>query len=475
MGEDKKTGPYLIDVDAGGVRASQFDGDGFPETLTFYRRYPLSAAGALFDGRITKLDRANDQAFLDIGGSTAVLPVRRAKHLAPKSVSGRPVAINDCVQEGQLIRVQGVADALVQDGKALTVTARPRLVGRYAIVEAGSDGTALRVNPSKTIAAAKSARLTAALKDTQSQSGTIILRSAAGAVDDDIVLAEVGKLIDTLYQDSSTPGLLHETDAIEAALRDTPEGATSIITTATDQSVLKGLIRRQYPDLLTLEIYPDVRLHDDAPLTDILDEAIDEALADRIALPSGGSLSIHTTPALTAVDVNLGNAFDGRTAAEAKRLTNMEAALALAYHLRFQNIGGLVVVDFINMTGKGAIKDLMSVLNEALAEDSVPVQHGGISQFGLMELTRNRSGLSLADQLQTARAPVPRTEETLITLLNRATRLGLSAEPGDLVITLTPAMQSVLDTAPILLSAVEDQTRRTVKLETGKPDCRLDA
>ncbi len=469
-----KLGPqYLIDEDAGGVRASRFDSEGFPKTVTYYRHWPLSAAGVVVDARITRIDKANDQAFLDFAGTVGVLPVRRAKHLAPKSVSGRPISISDCVQEGALIRVQGVADAIPQDDKAITVTARPRLMGRYAIVESGVPGAKMRVNPSRSLSPKRAKALTHALIEDYSVSVTIILRSDADAVADDVVLQEVADLVGILTQKADKSGLCHAGDPLTAALRDAPSDVTAIVTTARDHSIIRSLMRKTYPDLLKLGVLSDQQ--DGESLKDALDEAIDEALAPRIDLPSGGSISIHATPALTAIDVNMGGAFDGRTAADAKRLTNMEAAMAIAYHLKFQNIGGLIVVDFINMTGKGAVKALTDVLDEALRGDHVPIQRGGISQFGLMELSRSRSGLSLADLIQQPGVPKLRVEEALISLLSRARSLGLSNEPGDLHITVTPQMLQVLDRTPDLIDRLKDTTHRPIILATGAIDVVLKA
>ena len=451
---------YLIEEDAGGARASTIDDDDMlPLDVTYYRRWPFSGEKALFWGRVNRVDHANDQAFIDIGMGTGVLPVRRAKHLAPKGTA--PVAIKDCVHEGQHLLVQGVADAVLRDDKALTLTARPRLVGRYAIIEAGNAGTALRINGSKSLSPQRLKSLTERLNACGLDTVTIILRSALQSVDDDYVLNEIKALIAPLLENTLKPGLIWEEDPLTAALRDCPGDAARLMMDQTTFSKTQKTIHQTYPDLAALPVD-----HDTTEPLEALEEAIDDALADTIALPSGGSICIEVTRALTAVDVNMGKTEKGQSAAEAKRITNMEAALALAHHLRFQNIGGLIVVDFINMTGKGAAKELTDLLDAVLSSDHVPVQRGGLSQFGLMELSRGRSGLSLKDRLVRQGPQSLSPVEAVLRALTKAEKLGLSNQPGDIVLPLNTVEQRVLETSPALLDTLKAKTRRRVQIKS---------
>lgn len=128
-----------------------------------------------------------------------------------------------------------------------------------------------------------------------------------------------------------------------------------------------------------------------------IDKEIEAALSDRVELPSGGHLVIQPTEALTVIDVNSGRFTSSRTQAETVRRTNLEASQEIARQLRLRNIGGMVIVDFIDMDSRRDQQQVLEVFQRVLEEDRAKPQCGQLSDLGLVELTRRRQGQSLRE------------------------------------------------------------------------------
>lgn len=135
-----------------------------------------------------------------------------------------------------------------------------------------------------------------------------------------------------------------------------------------------------------------------------IDREIEAALSDRVELPSGGHLNIQPTEALTVIDVNSGRFTSSRTQAETVRRTNLEAALEVPRQLRLRNIGGMVIVDFIDMDSRRDQQQVLEQFSRNLEDDRAKPQIGQLSDLGLVELTRRRQGQSLRE-LFTAHCP----------------------------------------------------------------------
>ncbi len=128
-----------------------------------------------------------------------------------------------------------------------------------------------------------------------------------------------------------------------------------------------------------------------------MDKEIESALSERAELPSGGHLNIEPTEALTVIDVNSGRFTSSRTQAETVRRTNLEAAQEIPRQLRLRNIGGMVIVDFIDMESRKDQQQVLEVFQRSLEDDRAKPQVGQLSDLGLVELTRRRQGQSLRE------------------------------------------------------------------------------
>lgn len=128
-----------------------------------------------------------------------------------------------------------------------------------------------------------------------------------------------------------------------------------------------------------------------------IDKEIETALCEKVELPSGGHLNIQPTEALTVIDVNSGRFTSSRTQAETVRKTNLEAAQEISRQLRLRNIGGMVIVDFIDMESRRDQQLVLEAFQRALEDDRAKPQIGQLSDLGLVELTRRRQGQSLRE------------------------------------------------------------------------------
>lgn len=460
----------VIEPGIGGARSADIDDDGLPTDLRFHDDSSLSPLDGLFAARITSVDSANDMAFADLGGGLqGVMNLRRAK----LRVKGPVGSIKDCVTEGERLLVQVVAEPGAQEAKAVSITPRPRLMGRYLVAEAGAS----RLNFSKDLPPRTLKALESGLKPF-AQNAALIVRSRAEDIPPEAVIAEAQRLTAALASPTDTPGLVHAFSPLEKALLAAPDAndqsnnAHILVEGGSAFADAKAIATEHWPDLLD-------RL---APYTgDIaafehfgVNEAIDEALSQRIELPSGGWISITETPAMTVVDVNMGSAFKGASASDAKVQVNLEAALATLYHLRFQDIGGLVVVDFIDMSAKGAARELMTLIERMARTDRVPLNHTGLSTFGLVEFARKRSGVSLKGRMQAPGLPRRRASAVAIDLLRRGAHIGQSKTPGALIVSGPEPVIGWIKAHAAFLDELKQTSHRDVELMLGsEPDVFL--
>ncbi|MEX0300700.1 MAG: ribonuclease E/G, partial [Kordiimonas sp.] len=273
----------IIEAAIGQWRSAEIDEDGLPLNLNFHDDVSISPLDAIFDGRVTRVDPTLDMAFLDLGnGLTGALNFRRARLL----VKGQVSSISDCVREGDLLRVQVVSEPSALEDKALPVTPRPRLTGRYIVAETGKP----RLNLSKDLTHRQTSALKAALTDVVTDVA-IIVRSRAGAASVEAVVQEVKALQNALTAGSSTHRLVHAWKPAEKALLATADNGDLFVEGGGTLSILKATAKQFWPDLLDrLELYKSGGLPAFEELG--VEEAIEEALAERINLPSGGWIAI---------------------------------------------------------------------------------------------------------------------------------------------------------------------------------------
>ena len=433
----------LISASIGETRAAVIE-DGRPVGVDHHRDGTVPVVESVWRARVTRVMPEHDLAHLALAdGVPAVLPFRRARPLAAKA---RPRGIADCVSEGQQVLVQVTREP--EPGKAAIASATVRLAGRYVVAAPDGQGLAFADRDGLTDALSP-------LADT----AHLTVRRAAAAVPPAAVAAEAGALIEDWTGRPDTPGLVRPAPSpVARLLRDSPPAGVDRV--IVDDPALTAEAER-----LAAGRWPDLdgrveRWRDREPLFDAfgVDDAIDRALAERIPLPGGGWIAIDETRALTAIDVDAGSG----TALTA----NLEAADEIARQLRFQDIGGLIVIDFIDMKGKAARQRLIKRLDGALADDPRGVRRSGPSPFGLVELNRPRVGPSLRQRLLNRPPPHPSAETAALALLRRAEREARAdRRPGAVVLVADPATADLLGDRPGWTDALAARTGRRVRID----------
>lgn len=344
--------------------------------------------GAIVLGRVTRVVAGLDAAFVEFGNS--VPGFLSAADVRP---GRRDARIGQLLRTGQMVVAQVKADA--HDGKGAVLTMDLSLPGRFLVHTPLGDG----IHISKRLGKGPDVQsLRQRLSATLPNQGGWIVRAEAMQAAPALVLGEAEALVADAYKvqraatGTAPATLLPPPDAIRRALVELPrDGLTEIVVEGPEMlAAVKAAAMALAPDLLPL-ITPHKGLR---PLFDQgdVDSAITALTDRRVDLGQGGSLVIDRTEALTVIDVNGGER--GNPLA-----TNLDACLEIARQLRLRNVGGIVVVDFVNMARAGDREAVIQRLSSAVADDPVATHVYGMSRLGLVEVTRARRGPPLADLL----------------------------------------------------------------------------
>ncbi len=365
-------------------------------------RHGHSLIGNIILGRVQRVLPGMQAAFVEVGlGRAGFLGAREARCLAdlPGFDEERAPKISDCVREGEEVVVQVVKDPIGEKGARLS--ANVTIPGRLLVMVPNQPGIALsrRIEDE-----AERARLIT-LGETMVAQGVgslipgagFILRSAAIGCElrdlreDAERLAEAWRPVMARRKNARAPATLyHDLDPIERTMRDEVDGQTRrvLIDDTVSFEAARAYCRRAMPDAEPrIELWRGPGMLFDQ--YDLEDE-LEQLTSPRLALPSGGWVTIEATEALTAIDVNSGS-YTAATGLEETSLTiNLEAAEEIGRQLRLRGIGGLIVIDFIHLNEPANIERVLDVLTRSLARDRTPTQISSMSAFGLVEITRKR-------------------------------------------------------------------------------------
>jgi ribonuclease G len=338
-------------------------------------------------------DRGNDRGGGGGGGD------RGRRGGRPTSRVARSVPITEVVKEGDEVIVQISKEPI--GTKGARVTSHVSLPGRYVVYLPTVDhvGTSKRIGSSR-----ERARLREVVEALKPPSGGLIVRTVAEGLTKKSLKADIGYLVN-LWDEVSrkregakAPAVLYtELDLVLKTARDlfTDEIETIVID---DKDQYARLVR--FVEMFMPARVKDVQLYGgDEPIFDAygIEDEISRALSRKVQLPSGGYLIIDQAEALTAIDVNTGRYVGkgSRDLEETAFKTNLEAVDEIAYQLRFRNIGGLVILDLIDMDVAGNREKVWRALEQRLAKDKAKTTINRISELGLIEMTRKRTRESL--------------------------------------------------------------------------------
>ncbi|HKX38526.1 MAG TPA: Rne/Rng family ribonuclease, partial [Burkholderiales bacterium] len=369
----------------------------------------------IYKGVITRIEPSLEAAFIDYGEERhGFLPFKEvARSYFKEGVDAGRARIQDALREGQEVIVQVEKDERGTKGAALTTFIS--LAGRYLVL--------MPNNPrgggvSRRVEGEDRNELRDTIDQLQVPEGmSVIARTAAiGRSLEELnwdlnYLMQLWSAVESASQDQSKkPFLIYlESSLVIRAIRDyfQPDIGEILIDTEEIFEQAKAFMQTVMPgNVGKVKLY-----RDDVPLFSRfqIEHQIESAYSRQVALPAGGAIVIDHTEALTAIDVNSARATKGGDIEETALRTNLEAADEVARQLRLRDLGGLIVIDFIDMESQRNQREVENRLRDALKYDRARVQIGKISRFGLMELSRQRLQASLEE---TAHISCPRCSGT---------------------------------------------------------------
>ncbi|QEW04862.1 Rne/Rng family ribonuclease [Microbacterium lushaniae] len=363
------------------------------------RNQDASLIGNVYVGRVQNVLPSMEAAFVDIGrGRNAVLYSGEVDWDAVET-GNQPRRIELALKSGDRVLVQVTKDPVGHKGARLT--SQISLPGRYLVYVPGGAMNGI----SRKLPDTERARLKKILKEVLPESSGVIVRTAAEGATEDQLTRDVQRLtaqwehISQQVESIQAPALLHsEPDLLVKIVRDVfNEDFTKMLIQGEDaQQTISSYLAGVAPDLLErVETYEG----DGDPFDELrITEQIEKALDRKVWLPSGGSLVIDRTEAMTVVDVNTGKFVgSGGNLEETVTKNNLEAAEEIVRQLRLRDIGGIIVVDFIDMVLESNRDLVLRRLVECLSRDRTKHQVAEVTSLGLVQMTRKKLGLGLLE------------------------------------------------------------------------------
>ena len=408
----KPTSKMLIEASHGDeIRMALLDGESNLTQYAVERTETKPTKGNIYLAKVARVEPSLQAAFVDYGGNrNGFLPfgeINRDYYRIPvadrEDAAQHRYAIQDVIGQNKVLLIQITKDERGTKGAALTTYLS--LASRYCVLL-----------PNRTAGGGISRQVEdiserRRLRDIQSKievsdGMSVILRTAAAGHSKKEILEDSEKLFAMWEQvrskalSSDAPCLVHEeVGVLRAAIRDYYSDEVTKI-------VVEG---NEAYDAISTEIetfMPSakkyLKLHRGAKslfTEEKIVEQVSKLYSPEVELPSGGSLVINQSEAMITIDVNSGRATRHRDIEATAVSTNLEAATEIARQLRLRDLGGLIVIDFIDMNSRKHSSQVERVLWDALRHDRARVQSGRITRFGLLEMTRQRLGLNLQEQV----------------------------------------------------------------------------
>ena len=371
-----------------------------------------SMIGNIYLGRVQNVLPSMEAAFIDIGqGRNGVL---YASEVDWKSagLGGRSRRIEHALKSGDQVLVQVTKDPIGHKGARLST--QISLAGRYLVYVPGGRSAGI----SRKLPAPERKRLKEILAEVVPGKGGAIIRTAAEGVSEEAIAADVNRLHtqwtaiqEQAEKEKNSKGakpvtLYEEPNLLVKVVRDLfNEDFTSLVVDGKKPwNTVHAYVKSVAPDLLDRVEKYDRNAHDgkDAFEEYRIDEQISKALSRTVWLPSGGTLVIDRTEAMTVIDVNTGKfTGSGGSLEETVTSNNLEAAEEIVRQIRLRDIGGMIIIDFIDMILPENQELVLRRLNEALGRDRTRHQVSEVTSLGLVQMTRKRLGTGLLETFST--------------------------------------------------------------------------
>lgn len=473
----------LVNVALGETRVALVS-DGSLRELMLERHRSRSHVGDIYQGKVLRIMPGMDAAFVDIG-------LERAGFIHASDISAidaeglevsrdTEVSIGDLLREGQYLVVQVTKDGIA--GKGARLSNHLTLPGRNLVLLPRS----LHIGVSQRITDANERQrlislLTASLRDNHwAEPRGFIVRTAALVATPSEFSEDIGhlhrlwvKLQERLSRPKSVRCIYSEEPLFVRALRDllSPDVTRIRIDEQQAFETVNSFLQDYIPEAvkLTEHVIGDVPLFDLSQSGEpSIEDQIGQALAQQVSLPNGGDLVIEQTESMVTIDVNTGSFLGARDQAATILETNLEAAAEVARQLRVRNLGGIIVIDFIDMECEQHRLRVRETLLNALLGDSARTSVGEFSQFGLLEMTRKRTRESLQQLMQapcelcSGAGKVESLDSAMMQVLRAVTRVMTSS--SDLTIAAGAELADGLRSDDFFLSLNESNP---IKVETN--------
>lgn len=378
--------------------------------LYIEREKDTSLVGNVYKGKVVKILPGMQSAFVDIGlEKAAFLHVADVYSSLDYSVFGDDIEetiplhlpIEELLQEGQEVLVQASKDPI--GTKGARVTSYITIPGRYLVLMPGVEHIGISRRISDENERTRLKELVSALKP--QNVGLIIRTASEGCAEEEIkkdidFLMLMWKNIQSKKDKVNSPHLLYsDLDLALRSIRDLlgHEVSKLIIDSKDEYERLVEFINTYFPKLISkVELYEG-----DEPIFDAygIELEIPKTLGKRVWLKSGGYIVIDQTEALTSIDVNTGKFVGKATLEDTLLKTNLEAVKEIAYQIRLRNLGGIIIIDFIDMEKEENRNKLFTAFQEAMSKDRVKSTILQVSELGLIQMTRKRVRESLGRTL----------------------------------------------------------------------------
>ena len=359
--------------------------------------------GNIYKGKVVRVLPGMQAAFVDIG-------LERAAFIHAAEISSREGSavepISALVHEGQSLVVQVTKDPIGSKGARLTT--QLSIPSRYLVYmpRTAHVGISLKIEDEAERERLKQVVADCIAAEGIEETGGFILRTAADGARSEDILADIRYLrrlwlqISSQMQSAATPSVIYEDLSLALrTLRDLVNAKIEKIRIDSRETFQKvcQFVDELMPEVADrLEHYPGER-----PIFDLygVEDEIQKALERKVLLKSGGYLIIDPTEAMTTVDVNTGGFVGHRTLEETIFKTNLEAATAIARQMRLRNLGGIIIIDFIDMEDEEHQRQVLRTLEKQLERDHAKTNIIGITELGLVQMTRKRTRESLTQVL----------------------------------------------------------------------------
>ncbi|HCM06257.1 MAG TPA: ribonuclease G [Oceanospirillales bacterium] len=375
--------------------------NGVLQEVFIEREHLRGLVGNIYKGKVVRVLPGMQAAFVDIG-------LERAGFIHASDIKGgdSKTPINSLLHEGQTLVVQVTKDPISSKGARLT--SQLAIPSRYLVYMPDTDhvGVSQRIDDEEERERLRALVVESIKAEELTDKGGFILRTAAEGAGEEEINADTRYLkrlwvtLGDRLKKAKVPSLVYdELPLFLRTMRDyaRPEISRVLIDSKETYHRVEKFVEQFVPEILSLlEYYPGPR-----PILDLygVEDEMQRALERQVPLKSGGYLVIDQTEAMTTIDVNTGAFVGRRNLEETIFKTNLEAATAIGRQLRLRNLGGIIILDFIDMADVEHQRQVHRMLEKVLEKDHAKTKISGVSDLGLVEMTRKRTRESLGQML----------------------------------------------------------------------------